>query len=233
MIGKCSSIARKPFGDVVIANVGSVARAGDDGAIAQLIEPRMRDLGGFSVQRILPAAGRRLVGPFIFFDVMGPIEFPAGEGISVRPHPHIGLATITWLFAGEIVHRDSLGHTQTIAPGAVNWMVGGRGIGHSERTSAGRLTSGQSLHGIQSWIALPRAEEACAPSFEHVAADAVPVDAGNGVQLALIAGTAFGLTAPVRTFSPIFYVAATLDVRHQNIWDIWACFLTEALAHPG
>ncbi len=171
-----------------------------------VIEPRKRDLGGFSVGRVLPFAKRRTVGPFIFFDEMGPAEFKPGTGIDVRPHPHIGLATVTYLFNGEIRHRDSLGYDQVIRPGDVNWMTAGRGIVHSERTDAGPREAGQKMHGIQSWIALPNADEDCAPSFHHHPKATLPMIEREGASMRLIAGEAFGETAPVKTYSPIFYL---------------------------
>ena len=143
--------------------------------IELLIEDRQRDLGGFTVGRVLPYAKRRTVGPFIFFDHMGPATFPPGEGIDVRPHPHIGLATVTYLFEGDILHRDSLGTVQVISPGDVNWMVAGRGITHSERTPEKARASGYAMHGIQSWVALPKAHEHTAPSFAHHPAASLPV----------------------------------------------------------
>lgn len=177
-------------------------------AIEIVIEPRTRDLGGFTVGRVLPFAKRRMVGPFIFFDEMGPADFAPGKGIDVRPHPHIGLATVTYLFDGEIRHRDSLGFDQVIRPGDVNWMTAGRGIAHSERTDDARRQSGQKMHGIQSWVALPEADAECAPSFHHHPKDTLPVIERDGVTMRLIAGEAFGETAPVKTYSPIFYLAA-------------------------
>lgn len=171
-----------------------------------VIEPRQRDLGGFSVGRVLPYASRRMVGPFIFFDEMGPADFAPGTGIDVRPHPHIGLATVTYLFDGEIRHRDSLGFDQVIRPGDVNWMTAGRGIVHSERTDAARRNSGQRLHGIQSWIALPEEAQEIAPSFHHHPKSTLPELARDGARLRLIAGSAFGETSPVKTFSPMFYL---------------------------
>ena len=175
-------------------------------SIEMIIEPRTRDLGGFTVGRVLPYAKRRMVGPFIFFDEMGPADFAPGTGIDVRPHPHIGLATVTYLFDGEIRHRDSLGFDQVIKPGDVNWMTAGRGIVHSERTDEGRRASGQKIHGIQSWLALPEDAAETAPSFHHHAKATLPVIEGDGVSMRLIAGTAFGETSPVKTFSPIFYL---------------------------
>jgi hypothetical protein len=178
------------------------------GPIELTIEPRERDLGGFSVRRVLPSARRRMVGPFIFFDQMGPTVFAPGQGIDVRPHPHIGLATVTYLFDGEIMHRDSLGCVQAIRPGAVNWMTAGSGIVHSERTDPERRRSGAALHGIQSWVALPADAEEAAPAFHHHPADTLPVIARDGVSMRLIAGSAFGTVSPVTVFSPMFYVDA-------------------------
>ncbi len=175
-------------------------------SIEIVIEPRTRDLGGFTVGRVLPFAKRRMVGPFIFFDEMGPADFAPGKGIDVRPHPHIGLATVTYLFDGEIRHRDSLGYDQVIRPGDVNWMTAGRGIAHSERTDEGPRQSGQKLHGIQSWVALPEADAECAPSFHHHPKETLPVIERDGAVMRLIAGEAFGETAPVKTYSPIFYL---------------------------
>ena len=176
-----------------------------DGAISRLIEPRPRDLGGFSVRRVLPAAGQQMVGPFIFFDHMGPADFAPGTGIDVRPHPHIGLATVTYLFEGALVHRDSLGVVQTIEPGAVNWMTAGRGIVHSERTGPGLRAAGHRIHGIQSWLALPRAAEETAPSFRHFRADALPEFTSGDALVRVIAGSAFGRRSPVETLSPMLY----------------------------
>jgi redox-sensitive bicupin YhaK (pirin superfamily) len=146
-----------------------------------------------------------MVGPFIFLDHMGPVTIPPGRGMDVRPHPHIGLATVTYLFEGEIEHRDSLGVVQTIRPGDVNWMVAGRGIAHSERTGAELRKRGTTMNGIQSWVALPRAHEEAAPSFKHHAKASLPAREGDGVALRLIAGTLLGLKAPVEVFSPTFY----------------------------
>ena len=177
-----------------------------------VISGRKRDLGdGFMVSRLLPVTQRRLIGPFAFFDHMGPVDFARGQGLDVRPHPHIGLATVTYLFAGAILHRDSLGSVQRIEPGDVNWMVAGRGIVHSERTDQAEREAGQRLHGIQSWVALPLAEEETAPSFVHVAGKDLPERETDGVRLRVIAGNAFGLTAPVPVLSPTLYL--DLDFR--------------------
>ncbi len=179
--------------------------------IATVIEARPRDLGGFGVRRALPSGLRRTVGPFVFFDHMGPAEMPPGQGIDVRPHPHIALATVTYLYAGEMVHRDSLGSQQAIRPGDVNWMLAGRGIVHSERTGDEVRRRGGPLHGIQSWIGLPRADEESAPHFDHHPAATIPELARPGAKLHLVAGTAYGATSPVAVCSPTLYVAATLE----------------------
>jgi hypothetical protein len=171
-----------------------------------VIKGRDRDIGGFTVSRLLPTAQRRLVGPFIFFDHMGPVDFAPRQGVDILPHPHIGLATVTYLFAGSILHRDSLGSVQTIQSGDVNWMVAGRGIVHSERTEPEARVTGHRLHGVQSWVALPIGEEERAPSFDHVAAARLPRRDMDGVALRLIAGEAFGLRSPVPVFSAMFYL---------------------------
>jgi redox-sensitive bicupin YhaK (pirin superfamily) len=176
-----------------------------------LIEPRMRDLGdGFAVRRVLPFRLRRHVGPFVFFDHFGPIDLAPGRGMDVRPHPHIGLATVTYLFEGAIAHRDSLGSEQVIRPGDVNWMTAGRGIVHSERTPAPERAAGQRMHGIQTWVALPRASEQVEPAFFHHPAATLPQAEQDGVRLRVIAGTAFGMESPVRVFAPTLYVDARL-----------------------
>lgn len=176
--------------------------------IELLIEPRLRDLGDFAVRRVLPFAKRRHVGPFVFFDHMGPLALPPGQGMDVRPHPHIGLATVTYLFDGEIMHRDSLGSVQAIRPGDVNWMNAGRGIVHSERSAPASREAGVRLHGIQSWVALPQADEESAPSFQHHPAASLPGFEQDGVQLTLIAGAAYGRQSPVAVPSPLFYLDA-------------------------
>jgi redox-sensitive bicupin YhaK (pirin superfamily) len=183
------------------------AKAAD--LIETVIVPRARDLGGFEVRRALPAAERQMVGPFIFFDQFGPVLMRAGQGIDVRPHPHIGLATVTWLFDGAIYHRDSLGSQQPIAPGELNWMTAGRGIVHSERTDAGELARDRQVFGIQSWVALPKAFEDTAPAFEHVAMERLPLIEDRGVKARIVAGSVYGATSPVRTHSDLFYA----DVR--------------------
>jgi redox-sensitive bicupin YhaK (pirin superfamily) len=180
--------------------------------IELLIDARPRDLGGFAVRRVLPAIERRLVGPFIFFDHMGPARLPPGAGLDVRPHPHIALATVTYLFEGSIVHRDSLGFEQTIRPGDVNWMVAGRGIVHSERSSPEDRESGISVHGIQSWVAMPTEHEEMEPRFEHHPTATIPRIAVGGTVVDLIAGTGYGAESPVRVLSPTLYAHARLDV---------------------
>lgn len=175
------------------------------------ILPRMRDLGdGFAVRRVLPVAERRMVGPFVFFDQFGPVELAAGRGLDVRPHPHIGLATVTYLFAGGIVHRDSLGFVQPIAPGDVNWMTAGRGIVHSERTDSESRRRPQRLEGIQIWVALPQRHEETAPAFTHYPAATLPLIEGEGKSVRVVAGALFGQRSPVQTLSELFYAAATL-----------------------
>jgi redox-sensitive bicupin YhaK (pirin superfamily) len=174
--------------------------------IATVIDARPRDLGGFTVRRILPSDARRLVGPFIFFDHMGPIEFAPGHGIDVRPHPHIGLATVTYLFDGEMVHRDSLGSHQPIRPGDVNWMTAGRGIVHSERTGVESRRARSRITGLQLWVALPLASEETEPEFHHHAATTLPSLDVAGARIRLLAGRAYGEKSPVKTFAPLFYV---------------------------
>jgi redox-sensitive bicupin YhaK (pirin superfamily) len=177
-------------------------------AIKTLLTPHVRDLGGFSVRRVLPSLPHKMIGPFIFFDHMGPAVFEPGRGVDVRPHPHIGLATVTYLFEGAMMHRDSIGSEQKIVPGDINWMTAGRGIVHSERTPPAERAAGHTVHGIQTWVALPVVHEDDEPSFTHHASDALPRDERDGVTLHVIAGDAFGMTSPVRTFSRTLYVAA-------------------------
>jgi redox-sensitive bicupin YhaK (pirin superfamily) len=164
--------------------------------------------GGFFVTRLLPQMARRSIGPFVFFDYFGPVDFPPGRGIDVRPHPHIGLATVTYLFEGSQTHRDTLGSVQEIRPGDVNWMTAGRGIAHSERTGQEARASGHRMHGIQSWVGLPQADEEAPPAFHHFDVADLPEWEDKGVTMRMIAGSAFGLVSPVKTFSPIFYADA-------------------------
>ncbi len=188
------------------------------------ITPRSRDLGSFSVRRALPDERRQMVGPFIFYDHLGPAQFAPGQGMDVRPHPHIGLATVTYLYEGRILHRDSLGNVQEIAPGEMNLMTAGRGVVHSERTPPGPRASGQKMLGLQSWIALPLAHEETQPSFQHFGADALPTVKDRGIFARVIAGSAFGVKSPVATLSNWFYVelrlsagaSAPLDADHEE-----------------
>jgi redox-sensitive bicupin YhaK (pirin superfamily) len=180
-------------------------------AIELVIVPRTADLGGFSVRRALPSTRRRMVGPFIFFDHMGPAEFRAGAGVDVRPHPHIGLATVTYLFEGEIVHRDSLGSAVPIVPGDVNWMTAGRGIAHSERTSPDHRAGGEHLHGLQCWVALPAGDEEMAPAFHHHTGDKLPVVTGEGKTVRVVAGKLLGATSPVATLSDTFFADVSMQ----------------------
>ena len=184
------------------------ARSSD--AIAQIIVPRSVDLGGLQVRRALPSARSRMVGPFIFFDHFGPAVFRAGDGIDVRPHPHIGLATVTYLFDGEIVHRDSLGSAMPIRPGAVNWMTAGRGIVHSERTASDHRDGGEPLHGLQLWVALPFKDEETAPAFAHTASTDIPQMREDGLTLRVIAGSMHGLRSPVATLWETIFAEARL-----------------------
>jgi len=179
-------------------------------AIETLIIPRARDIGGFEVRRALPAPRRQMVGPFIFFDQMGPAEFLTAQGIDVRPHPHIGLGTVTYLYSGHFQHRDSLGTEQVIEPGAVNWMVAGRGVTHSERSTAESRKRPQSLFGIQTWVALPESHEDTDPAFEHHARPTLPVIEAEGATARLILGHAYGETAPATLYSETFYLDVTL-----------------------
>jgi len=173
------------------------------------ITGKAHDLGdGFFVARLVPQIARRSIGPFVFFDYFGPVDFAPGKGVDVRPHPHIGLATVTYLFDGAQMHRDTLGSVQEISPGDVNWMTAGRGIAHSERTGEDMRARGHRLHGIQTWVGLPEADEEAPPAFQHFSRTQLPEREDKNVTLRLIAGEAFGLKSPVKVFSPIFYADA-------------------------
>ena len=185
------------------------------GSVTRIIQPREKDLGGFSVRRILPHREQRMVGPWIFFDHMGPAEFEAGHGIDVRPHPHINLATVTYLFEGEILHRDSLGNTQPIRPGAINLMVAGRGIVHSERERAEVRNTLHRLDGLQLWLALPESDEETEPGFHHHDAAQIPEVTGDGVEIRVMMGEAFGLRSPVKTFAETLYLEASMQAGQQ------------------
>ena len=191
--------------------------------MTMIIAPRVHDLGGFQVRRAVPSVQARSVGPFVFVDHMGPAVFEPGRGIDVRPHPHIGLATVTFLWAGAITHRDTLGSQQDIAAGDVNWMTAGRGIAHSERTPALLREAGQAMHGMQTWVALPLADEETAPSFHHHPAASLPrIERGEAL-LRIIAGRSYGAESPVRVFADTLCVAidlaagATVAIDDQHI----------------
>jgi len=177
----------------------------------QVITPKNKDLGGFSVRRLLPTAQQKMIGPWIFFDHMGPTDFPAGEGIDVRPHPHINLATVTYLFKGEIWHRDSLGSSEAILPGDINLMVAGSGIVHSERERKVVHQQKHHLDGLQLWLALPESDEEIDPAFYHHAASEIPCKKINGVSIRVMMGNAFGLISPVKTFAETLYLEASLQ----------------------
>ncbi|MEM1009193.1 MAG: pirin family protein [Myxococcota bacterium] len=181
--------------------------------IETVVIPNAKDLGGFEVRRVLPSAARQMVGPFIFFDQMGPAEFLIGEGIDVRPHPHIGLATVTYLFEGEIYHRDSLGNALPIHPGAVNWMTAGKGIVHSERTSPEEQSKDHHMFGIQTWVALPEQQEEIEPAFAHHAADSLPLIREESKQVHVILGDLYGQRSPVQTYSNMFYAHVELQAQ--------------------
>ncbi|MDJ0958038.1 MAG: pirin family protein [Arenicellales bacterium] len=180
-------------------------------AIKMLIQPRDRDLGGFLVRRVLPTHQQKMVGPWIFFDHMGPVDFPAGQGLNVAPHPHINLATVTYLFEGEILHRDSIGSLQSIRPGDINLMVAGRGIVHSERERPEVTAEPHRLHGLQLWLSLPEDDEEVDPVFYHYPATAIPEVTVAGVPLRVMMGSAYGVTSPVQVFAETLYVEARLQ----------------------
>jgi hypothetical protein len=206
--------------------------------LEHVIETRRRDIGGFDVARALPSAARRMVGPFIFLDHMGPATFAPGNGMDVRPHPHIGLATLTYLFKGEVFHRDSLGVAQSIRPGEVNWMTAGAGIVHSERSVADVRKSGGALHGMQSWVALPADDEERTPGFAHHDAGELPTLEDRGVNGRLIAGNAYGLSSPVAIYSSLFYLhvelAASASFALPNEHKERAAYVVEGVVeHEG
>ncbi len=180
-------------------------------AIETIIIPRSVDLGGLEVRRVIPSRDGQMVGPFIFFDQMGPAEFLTDQGIDVRPHPHINLATVTYLFEGEILHRDNLGTEQHIKPGAVNWMNAGSGIVHSERTDEKRRKSAHRLSGLQTWVALPEGLEECDPAFKHLGADRLPLITDHGLEARILAGEAFGQKSPLQAASETLYVEVKID----------------------
>jgi redox-sensitive bicupin YhaK (pirin superfamily) len=180
--------------------------------LESIIIPRLHDLGGFEVRRALPAAERRMIGSFVFLDQMGPANLPPGRGIDVRPHPHVGLATVTYLFAGEIFHRDTLGSAQAIRAGEINWMTAGRGIAHSERTDAPVRAAGGPVSGLQTWVGLPKTHEETEPSFVHHGAGSLPIVEGDRMKARILIGSAFGATSPVKTFSEMIYADIALEI---------------------
>jgi len=220
------------------ANVARMVDASAAGALETVLRGQARDIDGFAVSRILPRPERKHLGPFCFFDHLGPSELAAGRGLDVRPHPHIGLSTVTYVLEGELIHRDSLGFEQAIRPGAVNWMTAGRGITHSERTSSQLRQSGSRLHVAQLWVALPTAHEEMPPEFHHHPAHTLPEFDVDGVQIRLLAGSAYGYASPVRTFSPLFYaearlaagVSLSLPEQHE---ERGVYVLSGALSHEG
>jgi redox-sensitive bicupin YhaK (pirin superfamily) len=195
------------------AEEAAVSAPADCPPVEIVIVPKSHDLGGFTVRRALPSSRRRMIGPFIFLDQMGPASLPSGKGVDVRPHPHIGLSTMTWLIEGEIMHRDSIGSVQAIRPGEVNWMTAGSGIAHSERTPDALRPGGPRLSGLQTWLALPKTHEEIAPRFEHHKADALPRIEGGGVDMTLVAGTGWGKKSPVGVFSETIFADARLADR--------------------
>lgn len=206
-------------------------------AIDTIIDARSRRIGSFSVRRLLPSRLRRLVGPFVYFDHMGPLSLAPGEGADVLPHPHIGLATITWLFDGELVHRDSLGSNQVIRPGELNWMTAGRGIVHSERTPPELRRRGSALHGLQVWVALPTSHEEAEPAFTHYPANVLPLIDLEGARARVIAGRSFGAESPVRAASPLFYVDLEMQVGSElpvpNDYEERAAYVVDGAIHCG
>ncbi len=203
------------------------------GAIETVVVPRTRDLGGFAVRRVLPSAQRRMVGGFVFLDQMGPAIFDVGSGIDVRPHPHIGLATVTYLFDGSILHRDSLGTVQAITPGAVNWMTAGRGIVHSERTGPEERRRRKSLCGLQLWVALPQTHEETEAAFAHYPADVIPAFDGDGARGRIVVGEGMGLRSKVETLSDLFFFDIDLEMgatfRIPADYEERAVYLIEGL----
>lgn len=201
------------------------------------IDGKPKDLGGFTVARLLPHHSRRMVGPFIFFDHLGPAQFAPGQGMDVRPHPHIGLATVTYLFEGGIRHKDTLGTVRDIGPGAVNWMTAGRGIAHSERTPPDVRAAGQRIHGIQTWVALPKAQEQTAPAFVHHPADTIPDVRLPGVQARVIAGTMWGAASPVEFPHPIIYAELRMQpgagLKMEQGWGERAVYVVSGEAVLG
>jgi redox-sensitive bicupin YhaK (pirin superfamily) len=207
-----------------------------DASVERVIEPEIKDLGGFNVRRVLPASARQMIGPFIFFDHFGPTEFAPGEGVQVRPHPHIGLSTVTYLFEGEIIHRDSLGYLQPIRAGEVNLMTAGRGIVHSER-AGDDLNSLSRMHGIQSWMALPLEQEERDPDFVHYPAAELPGFEQDGASIRVIMGEAFGRESPVTQYAPTLYLechlAAHAELTLPPRYDEMAAYVVSGQLRVG
>jgi redox-sensitive bicupin YhaK (pirin superfamily) len=203
----------------------------------RIVTPKTHDVGGLMVGRVLPQIAQRSVGPFVFLDHMGPAEMKAGQALDVRPHPHIGLSTLTYLFEGGIFHRDTLGSAVEILPGEVNWMTAGRGIAHSERTSPAARLGPHRLHGLQFWVALPKADEETAPSFEHYDAPSIPHLSDRGVDMRVAAGRAYGAQSPVKTYSPLFFVDMRLEAGAKlalpNDYTDRAAYLIEGTIDAG
>ncbi|MGY6631464.1 MAG: pirin family protein [Wenzhouxiangella sp.] len=214
-----------------------------EGALEQVIVPRTSDVGGFEVARALPSAQKRLVGPFVFLDQMGPGEILRGDGLDVQPHPHIGLSTLTYLFDGVITHRDSLGTVQDIRPGAVNWMTAGAGIAHSERSPDSVRETGGRLFGLQAWVALPQNQEECAPAFSHLAQSDLPLVESPGLLVRLVAGELFGQRSPLATASETLYadieLAAGISlplesrVEERALYIVSGSLLVDRREHPA
>jgi redox-sensitive bicupin YhaK (pirin superfamily) len=206
-------------------------------AVATVVDARPRNLGGVEIRRLLPSRARRAVGSFVFLDHMGPVTFTPGQGLDVLPHPHIGLATVTYLLDGEIIHRDSLGSHQPIRPGEINWMTAGRGIVHSERTSWELRPTGSSLHGLQLWVALPKTHEEMEPSFQHYPADALPETQKEGVRIRVLIGSAYGIGSQVRTLAPTFLIDVTMppacELAVPDTYEERAAYVVDGAVSSG
>src|SRR5437016_984835 len=201
--------------------------------ISTIIEGRQRDVGGFTVRRVLPSLAFRLVGPFIFLDHMGPLTLPPGQGIDVWPHPHIGLATVTYLLDGELIHRDSLGSQQSIKPGEINWMTAGRGIAHSERSTEELRRAESRFHGLQLWVALPKAQEEIEPAFHHYGTQSLPMVERDGAQLRVLIGSAYGVDSRVQTLSPLFFIDVRMRAKAElplpDLYEERAAYVVEGV----
>lgn len=229
--------------DLIIDEVGCKSHGTNPcSAVKLILEPKEKDLGGFSVRRLLPTTELRSVGPFVFFDHLGPAVFPPGEGLDVRPHPHIGLATITYIFEGEITHRDSLGVVQQIRPNEINWMTAGKGISHSERTPPEVRQKGHTLHALQLWVALPEKDEQITPSFTHYDSDALPLLREGDKSIRVMIGKAFGIESAVKAYSQTLYVEVNLKageriivpehIEERAVYVISGCLIAKATTIP-